>query len=223
MENTTIHKTFSVEILKKIYEAINNLPEQAIESAKKEITRKGYDTTGYQYQFLVNVLNEVIGPANWSFNYIILKEEKGTWKSEKSFWEITTEMEIEILGTKRKCVGGHKSEMYADALKGAITNSFKKTLGFFSIGKKAYEGTIDDDYRPIPTERKIEKSFILKDDSLSKTGSRKICIDCQKEYSPRPGTEAYSKKCLSCFKKNGKDPIIKKEIVVDPNEPPFPG
>jgi len=40
--------------------------------------------------------------------------------------------------------------MHSDAMKGAVTNGFKKALSFFGVGKAAYEGTIDEDYRPIP-------------------------------------------------------------------------
>jgi len=140
------------KIYQELIKAVENLPKEAIEKAKKEITRKGYDTTGYQYQFLVNVLNETIGMDNWDYDYELKKEIEGKWANGKSFWEITVEMKIEIYGKKRKCVGGHKAEMYSDAYKGAITNSFKKTLGFFGVGKKAYEGTIDEDYLPVPNE-----------------------------------------------------------------------
>ncbi len=143
-------KIFNLDLLQHLYAAVDALPKEAIETAKKEITRKGYDTTGYQYQYLINVLNEVVTPSMWSFDYTVMKEEKGTWGNGKSFWEITVEMTIEIMGTKRKCVGGHRAEMHSDTLKGAITNSLKKTLGMFGVGKKAYEGTIDEDYRPVP-------------------------------------------------------------------------
>jgi len=141
-------------LYQKLIKAVEELPKEAVETAKKEITRKGYDTTGYQYQFLVNILNEVVGIGNWGFDYQIIKEQTGAWSNGKGYWEITTDVKVWIMeGEKKiefKCAGGHKSEMHADAVKGAITNGFKKTIAFFGIGKKAYEGTIDDDYRPIP-------------------------------------------------------------------------
>lgn len=31
-----------------------------------------------------------------------------------------------------------------------------------------------------------------------------VCEDCGKEYTPKPGTEKFSKKCLSCFLKSRK-------------------
>jgi hypothetical protein len=140
-------KCFTPEVYGKLLEAVERLPKEAIERAPKEITRKGYDTTGYQYQFLVNVLNEVVGCAFWEHSYNILKELEGQWTNGKKYWEITVDFKLVILGTTKSCVGGHKSEMHSDALKGAITNAFKKTAAWFGIGGKAYEGTIDDDYR----------------------------------------------------------------------------
>lgn len=144
-----MEKTFTAEKYQEIVKAVEALPKEAIERANKEITRKGYDTTGYQYQFLVNVLNEVVGVSNWGFVYETNKEIEGKWANGKPYWEITVDMTVEILGAQRKCVGGHKAEMHADAKKGAITNGLKKTLALFGVGKKAYEGTLDDDYRPI--------------------------------------------------------------------------
>jgi len=141
---------YSLLVYNKINELVDNLPANAVERAKKEDTRKGYDTTGYQYQFLINCINEVVAPCGWNYKYKIIKEVEGKFGNGKPYYDITVELDFTILDTTKTCVGGHRSEMYADALKGAITNSLKKTLGFFGIGKKAYEGTIDEDYRPIP-------------------------------------------------------------------------
>jgi len=143
---------FDRVIYDELLRAVSALPKEAVETASKEATGKGYDTTGYQYQFLVNILNEMIGLCNWSFDYKIIKEIERKWSNGKPYHEITAEITIEILGIKRTCVGGHRAELYFDALKGAITNGFKKTLAFFGVGKKAYEGTLDDDYMPISAE-----------------------------------------------------------------------
>lgn len=148
---------FTQEIYNKLIEAVEKLPKEAIESAKKEVTRKGYDTTGYQYQYLVNILNEIVGVENWNSTYETDKEIEGKYASGQSYWEITVDTEVEILGVKRRCAGGHKSGMHADAKKGAITNSFKKTVALFGVGKKAYEGTIDEDYRPVAPESDTAK------------------------------------------------------------------
>ena len=70
----------------KLIEAVDNLPEKAVEHASKEVTRKGYDTTGFQYQFLVNLMNEVIVIGNWGFSYTVLREKEGQCQSGKAFW-----------------------------------------------------------------------------------------------------------------------------------------
>lgn len=154
----------------EIYEALSaDLPLEAVERASKEITRKGYDTTGYQYQYLVNRLNEVCGIGGWDFSWKILKEVQGKWRDGGDFWDITTEVTVilRLPGEDEKdkerwvgrtCVGGNRANNYADALKGAITNGFKKTVAFFGLGRRAYEGTIDEDYRPWekPTTAEVE-------------------------------------------------------------------
>lgn len=143
-----------MSIYDDLLKGVEDLPKGAVERTKKDITRKGYDTTGYQYQFLVNVMNEVIGFDKWSFDYTLVKDIEGKYNNGKPWWDITVDVIITVSlnGEKvitRKCAGGHRSEMYADALKGAITNGFKKTVALFGVGKKAYEGTIDEDYRPL--------------------------------------------------------------------------
>lgn len=204
MKNEKKEKT----IYQKLVEAVEKLPPEAVEKSKKEITRKGYDTTGYQYQFLVNVLNEVVGLGNWGFNYKILKETEGKWSNGKGFYEITADIKVWILENEKEikfhCVGGHKSEMYADALKGAITNGFKKTVAFFGVGKKAYEGTIDDDYMPIATEENVP---------VVEYGDKE-CPICHTRH-----TGKYPK-CLDCYRGKKTSPVATKKIVNE-DAPPF--
>jgi len=127
------------------------LDKDAVQRTKKETTKKGYDTTGYGYQFCVNRFNEVMG-ENWGFNYTIIKDLSGSYSGGKGFYDVTVDVEIWVGNREnvRSCVGGHTSSIYADALKGAITNAFKKTAAFWGVGKEAYEGTIDDDDTPLP-------------------------------------------------------------------------
>lgn len=144
----------------QIYEHLSaNLPKEAIEHASKDITRKGYDTTGYQYQYVVDRLNEVLGIEGWRFSYKVLKEIEGKWSTGKAFFDITTEISLSIGAVTHTCIGGHKSETYADALKGAITNGFKKTAAFFGVGAAAYRGTLDEDYR---SPEKKEEDYVPK-------------------------------------------------------------
>lgn len=182
---------FDSATLQKLYKAVDALPKEATETAKKEITRKGYDTTGYQYQFLVNVLNEVLGPCHWSYDYQVLQHKTVSTKTGLSMDELTVEVTVTILGVARKNIGGHASMNYADALKGAITNGLKKTLGMFGIGKKAYEGTLDEDYRQ--GEERGKKSV----KTVTLTNPTETCPKCNApmRVSQKSGTLYCSKLC----------------------------
>lgn len=128
------------------------LPEEAVERASRDKTKKGYDTTGYRYQYVVDRLNEVCGLDGWDFDFEILDIREGKFQSGKPFVETAVAVTVRIfMGERpstRRCVGGHRSDNYADALKGAITNAFKKTAAFFGVGADAYRATIDDDNQP---------------------------------------------------------------------------
>lgn len=149
----------------RIYQAITKpLPVEAIEKTDKTKTRRGYDTTGFQYQYLVDRLNEAVGIGGWTMDWQIIKDISGSWGADKKpTWEVVVAVTVAItpdfhhdhsnhVEAKRRCVGSHKAEMYGDALKGAITNGFKKTVAFFGLGAQAYRGTIDDDYLPVPND-----------------------------------------------------------------------
>jgi hypothetical protein len=135
------------EILKELAKPLS---EDAIQRTKKEETKKGYDTTGYSYQYIIDRFNEVCG-EKWSFEWKLLKEIQGTYKSGAPYFDLTVEVIIVVGDWKgRSCIGGHTAMNYGDALKGAITNGFKKAASFWGPGREAYAGTIDDDNKPLP-------------------------------------------------------------------------
>ncbi|KKL93139.1 hypothetical protein LCGC14_1877660 [marine sediment metagenome] len=126
------------------------MPREAIQRTKSQETKKGYDTTGIGYQFVVNRFNEALGPENWAFSWLIQREAEGEFASGRPRWEICVRISIKISVNgnwlePRSCVGGHVSTTYDDALKGAITNGFKKAAAFWGVAREAYEGTIDPD------------------------------------------------------------------------------
>lgn len=127
------------------------LPAEAIQRTKKAETRKGYDTDGYGYQYVVDRFNDVLG-LEWGFDYSVVNHEIGKYKSGAPYHDVTVELIIWVKEKNnfRKCAGGHISVTYADALKGAVTNAFKKTAAFWGVGRDAYAGTIDDDNKPLP-------------------------------------------------------------------------
>ena len=154
----TENKETSAEI--SIIEQLSKpLPKEAIQRTKGTQTKKGYDTTGYGYQYAVDRFNDVLG-LDWDFTYQILDVTKGKYQDKeyqgkvvpgKPFVSITVNVSIFVLDKKgRPCAGWHTSNNYADALKGAITNGFKKSAAFWGVGRDAFAGIIDDDNRPLP-------------------------------------------------------------------------
>jgi len=134
----------------KFLKLSEKLDDIAIQRTKRQDTKKAYDTDGYGYQFCVNRFNEIYG-EKWGFGWVVEKTIEGNFASGKPFFDITVNcgIWIETKENTRYCVGGHISGVYADALKGAITNAFKKTAAFWGVGRHAYEGSIDDDNKPL--------------------------------------------------------------------------
>jgi hypothetical protein len=146
------------ELFKKLKMSLKDLyGENCVERTDKTITKKGYDTTGYGYQFVVNRLNEVLPKygLHWTTqdDIKLLKEYPST--SGRINYEYAGKLTLLFLDDARNaldaraCYGGHQSSTHADAMKGAFTNAFKKTAALFGVGADAYEGTIDEDYRPV--------------------------------------------------------------------------
>lgn len=148
VSKTTRAKTWD-EVYNKLAE---RLPDEAVERTSGSATGKGYDTTGYKYQFVINRFNEVMGVDGWGYEYKQL--HTGTYKTSKGAQRITVTVSTTIFLTldgktvQHTMVGGHDGKNYADTLKGAITNSLKKTAAMFGNGRHAYEVSIDDDNVP---------------------------------------------------------------------------
>ena len=141
--------------MEDIQEKFNHLGDplrsEAIQRTQDWQTHKGYDTDGYGYQFCVNRFNEVFG-NQWGCSFDIIHEATSSSKSGNTMYDITTKVSIWVINPDqpRSCAGSHRSKTYGDALKGAITNGFKKTAAFWGVGRQAYEGALDDDNDPWP-------------------------------------------------------------------------
>lgn len=152
--------TPTLEQRKAIYAALAApFPEEAIERTSKSQTGKGYDTTGIGYQFVVNRLNEVLGVGGWRMTTGEAMVLEVTIK-ERTWYDVSLDVTVELgeytsSGSWQPWAhaaspGGHRAPTRADALKGAMTNGFKKAAAFFGPGRQAYEGTLDDDATPAP-------------------------------------------------------------------------
>ena len=151
-----------------LYELLSTpLPETGIQRSNKEQTKKGYDTTGYGYQFIVNRFNEVLGIGGWNWTFEELERGEGAYKSGGKFFTITGKSTITIFANEKYAIksdishtefGGHQSSTITDALKGSATNALKKTASFFGVGRQAFEKTIDEDNKEQKGEIKSIKT-----------------------------------------------------------------
>jgi hypothetical protein len=206
------------EIMTKLYE---RLPEDGIQRTYKAQTRKGYDTTGYGYQWVVDRLNELFG-MDWEFDWHIMEKREGAYQSGTPYIELTVDVSITINHADKKytrhCVGGHTSISFADALKGAITNGLKKTAAFYGIGADAFRGELDDDAAlPDSPANKVAEKEKVKLDALNKlkslpdnikTAFELLNIDARKQWQFCNDRGWNTDKILSDVSK-----LIKKEDV----------
>ncbi|MFH1810001.1 MAG: Rad52/Rad22 family DNA repair protein [Pseudomonadota bacterium] len=131
-------------------------PEEAVERTRGDVTRRGYDTTGIKYQYVVNRLNEVLGVGGFRVEREFSVRDKEA-RSGQQMFDVTCDLVMQ-LGTweagqflpfaEARGTGGHVSACEADARKGAFTNGLKKCAAMFGCGRQAYEGTLDDDNVP---------------------------------------------------------------------------
>jgi len=123
-----------------------------VQRTKKEQTRKGYDTTGYGYQFLLNRLNAVLGVGRYSLNVDVKQVDKIS-VGDRIWFDAIVAVSIVIgasdVPTIYSALGGHRAPIGGDAVAGAVTRAIKKVLGYIGIGREAYEGSIDDDNIPV--------------------------------------------------------------------------
>ena len=148
---------YSQDELRDIFRRLAEpFPEEAVERTKASVTRKGYDTTGYKYTYIVQRLNEVLGVGGFRVQPdFTIKERKS--RNGAPLYDVTCDL-IMQLGrwdagkflpfAEAPGTGGHTSTTEADAKKGSFTNGFKKVAAFFGCGWQAYAGCIDDDNLP---------------------------------------------------------------------------
>lgn len=170
------------------------MSEEAIQRTRKSETRKGYDTDGYGYQYCVDRFNDVCGDK-WGFDWAIVKELDIVFASGQKAHEVVVRVGIwvENKDNVRSCVGGHISGAFGDALKGAITNGFKKTASFWGVGRDAYAGTIDDDNKALPDSLENVKAEVKPYIKPSVPKDTKNSTE-RKQKSPQEWAEHWSQK-----------------------------
>ena len=149
----------TAELLDRVYPRMASpLPSEAIERRKGSETGRPYDTVGFSYQYIVNRLNEVLGPSRWRVRGKVLYLDERKTPRGKSLFEATVRVWLQVGNpgeggflpiAERSSFGGYCSLLKADALKGAYTNAFKKAAALFGIGRQAYEGSLKGPFRDV--------------------------------------------------------------------------
>lgn len=149
-------KAITSEMLAKL---MAPLPAGAVERSKGSQTGKGYNTTGYGYQWVADRMNEVLGVGSWNLIYNATAQEWGQTSTGKPMFRADVRGALRlgyweggkfITLARGPFVGGHVSLDPIDAEKGAITNAFKKAAALLcGVGSDAYRGQIDDDNEPV--------------------------------------------------------------------------
>lgn len=115
--------------------------------------------TGYNYQHIVNRLNETLGTGHFRQHFENVDVDVHQTSTNKPMYYATLAYTL-TLGNwidgqwetiaEAKSFGGHDALVRADALKGAHTSAFKIAVAFFGVGRQAYEVSIDPEGERAP-------------------------------------------------------------------------
>jgi len=178
---------------------------KAVTRAAGAKTKKGYDTTGYGYQFIVNALNEVLGMDGWRTE-AAHDETPGEYESGRPNWHVLVrmrmilrfasqatevikdaakkEVDTRVVEISHEGHGGHRSSERESAYKGATTNAIKKVAAMFGLGRTAYEGTLDEDYQAL--EGKLAPPKVK---AADKPPKNKVTTGAKKDKGAKPATQ----------------------------------
>jgi hypothetical protein len=200
-----------------IYDALRNKTKELIEKAISVVdgkmivdtsiiemtvadkTRKGYDTTGFRYQRLIDILNETVGSNHWRAESEVIERvmpdsgylsvamkvtvQIGNWMpGDKPFFDIVD---------SKFCYGTGKSKDLGDTYKGAFTNGFKKTVSQFGLGSAAYTGELHKLLQLEIPESDDEYDVSEEPKTATDKGAKKTTPKTTKSESDCPPVEYY--------------------------------
>lgn len=148
--------------------------KQAVQKAATK-GEKGYDTTGLSSQYLIDRMNDIVGRTHWNIDILNVDVKLGS--SGKAFVGVAS-IQLVIGNTvsgegegwdfvpiwrDKPTAGSSINKMEGDAIKGCVTNAFKKACADIGLGAEAYRGTLDDDLEEI--DKNLREDAKTKDQS----------------------------------------------------------
>ena len=142
-----IEKKFSEKVA-EVNKVLDGYGADAITSEKKKdksgTVIKTY--TGYKVQYVIDAVNEAIGPENWRWEHPEISTERNP-SGQSSTASLTIMLYMRVGDewlTKGPVTGDSLNPVEADAMKGALSDGLKKSFAYWSIGNKAYRGELDE-------------------------------------------------------------------------------
>lgn len=101
---------------------------------------RGFSSTGYDPQYIIDAMNKVFGIEGWGFEDLYNKTFENETVAKIRAWLSVGDNEV-----SRTAYGSKKileKTWLGDAKKSAQTDAIKKALSYFSIGNRAYHGRL---------------------------------------------------------------------------------
>lgn len=150
-ESGPVEKKLGMRFIEGINDKLEAYGDRAITADKYS----SFGAVGYDWQFIVDAVNDVLGVDGWYYDLVgEIEVEKRTRHDEKKDKDITTyyaEAMVKIyvnlgvdgmFATRGVTVGRCQNIDRANARKGSISDACKKGFSLFSIGAKAMRGEL---------------------------------------------------------------------------------
>jgi len=143
------------EKIKKINEILDSYGDEAIQEEKRP---GGLSLWGYKPQYLIDAVNEVLGPDGWGYKLISID----TTPADNNKISAVAQVEVYIkIGETIICKGpqfGVSTNYKGDAEKGALTDAIGKGLSLWGIGSKAYRGLLRPTSQPTTGPTQVQET-----------------------------------------------------------------
>lgn len=144
-----------LQLIQQARQRVESLPEKAIQRSKGSETKKGYDTTNYNFGYIWEIMTEVFGSP-----FIHVADISDPIIKGEGPYEVTREITVSIHDGDGEILvsetgdGGSRNKLLSDAKKGAKKNAIKLALFYIGILIEPWKGQMDEDGETINESKK---------------------------------------------------------------------